>query len=60
MARLVALGMRNAEIARRLFVTEGTIKTHLNRAFRKLGVRNRAELTRLLLSGDPLPPARAA
>jgi len=47
---LAALGMRNAEIARQLHVTEGTIKTHLNNAFRKLGLRNRAELTRLVLS----------
>jgi DNA-binding NarL/FixJ family response regulator len=42
--RLVAAGLSNAEIAERLFVTQGTAKTHANRAMMKLGARDRAQL----------------
>lgn len=38
---LVAHGLTNAEIARQLWVTETTIKFHLSRIYRKLGVANR-------------------
>lgn len=39
--RLVAEGCTNAEIGRRLFIGESTVKTHLLRAFGKLGVTDR-------------------
>jgi DNA-binding NarL/FixJ family response regulator len=39
--RLVAEGCTNAEIGRRLFIGESTVKTHLLRAFTKLGVTDR-------------------
>ncbi|MFD3890206.1 response regulator [Streptomyces microflavus] len=39
--RLVAEGCTNAEIGRRLFIGESTVKTHLLRAFGKLGVNDR-------------------
>jgi len=42
--RSVAIGSRNAEIATKLGITEGTVKTHLNNVFQKLGVRDRVEL----------------
>jgi DNA-binding NarL/FixJ family response regulator len=42
--RHVIAGLRNAEVARELSITEETVKTHLNRVFRKLGVRDRVEL----------------
>jgi len=42
--RCVAAGLRNAEVAKELAITEETVKTHLNRIFRKLGVRDRMEL----------------
>lgn len=38
---LVAEGCSNAEAARRLFIGEATVKTHLLRAFAKLGVDDR-------------------
>ena len=37
-------GLRNREIARKLGVTEGTVKTYLHGVFEKLGVTNRTEL----------------
>jgi DNA-binding NarL/FixJ family response regulator len=39
--RLVARGMSNVEISRELHITEATVKTHLLRAFPKLGVSDR-------------------
>jgi DNA-binding NarL/FixJ family response regulator len=43
--REVALGRRNAEVARKLFISEVTVKRHLSNIFQKLGVRDRVELT---------------
>jgi two-component system NarL family response regulator len=50
--RSVALGKTNAEVAEQLSITEGTVKTHLNNVFKKLGVRNRLELALHALKGD--------
>lgn len=44
--RHVARGLRNAEVARALSISEVTVKTHLNNVFHKLGLRDRVELTR--------------
>ena len=44
--RYVAVGMRNAEVATRLSLSESTVKTHLTNIFQKLGIRDRIELTR--------------
>lgn len=44
-AALVASGHRNREIGTRLFVSESTVEAHLTRIYRKLGLRNRAELS---------------
>jgi DNA-binding NarL/FixJ family response regulator len=46
---LLAAGLRNAEIGRSLYVSEDTVKTHLKRAYRKLGVGNRAQATGIVL-----------
>jgi len=45
---LAALGRRNSEIAAALYVSVDTVKTHLARSFRKLGVHNRTELSALI------------
>ncbi len=39
--RLVASGRSNREIARELYVSLGTVKTHINNTYRKLGVNSR-------------------
>lgn len=47
-AELAAEGLRNAEIAARLFVTTKTVEAALSRVYRKLGIRSRTELARRL------------
>jgi DNA-binding NarL/FixJ family response regulator len=53
---LVARGYRNSAIAKRLWVTEWTVKFHLANAYRKLGVSNRTQAARYLL--DRATPSR--
>jgi DNA-binding NarL/FixJ family response regulator len=43
---LIAEGLSNGDIARRLFVSEATVKTHVNNIFSKAGVRDRAQAVR--------------
>lgn len=49
-ARLAASGMTNQDIARRLLISVRTVENHLHRVFRKLGVDNRADMSRVLAS----------
>jgi DNA-binding NarL/FixJ family response regulator len=49
--RAVAEGRTNAEIARQLWLTEQTVKFHLSKIYRRLGVSNRTEASRYALLG---------
>lgn len=40
---LIAGGLSNGQIARELFISESTVKTHINRIFTKTGSRDRAQ-----------------
>jgi DNA-binding NarL/FixJ family response regulator len=44
--RHIAAGLSNTEIAAALFVTEATVKTHINHIFTKTSLRDRAQLVR--------------
>jgi len=44
--RMVADGLRNREIADRLYINEGTVKAHLHNIYEKLRVNSRLQLTR--------------
>ncbi|MCW2506141.1 MAG: liaR [Actinomycetia bacterium] len=52
----VAQGLTNAEIGRRLFIGEATVKTHLLRAFAKLGVDDRTAAVTVAMQRGILPP----
>jgi DNA-binding NarL/FixJ family response regulator len=45
--KLVAAGFTNGDIARRLWVTEQTVKFHLRNVYRKLRVTNRTQASRV-------------
>ena len=47
-ARLCAEGLTNADIAKRLSLTEGTVKAHLHHVYQKLGLKGRAQLIRFV------------
>lgn len=48
----VSEGLSNAQIAKKLFLSESTIKQHLRATYKLLGVRNRTEAARLIRNDD--------
>ena len=55
--RLIAAGQSNREIARTLFVSEATVKTHVNRIFAKTASRDRAQAIRYAYTHGYADPA---
>lgn len=58
--RAMVAGRTNREIAGALFISESTVKKHVNAVYRKLGIANRMELVQLIGSiarGDTAPRA---
>jgi DNA-binding NarL/FixJ family response regulator len=49
---MIVLDFSNAEIARKLFVTESNVKNHLSSAFQKLGVQSRSAAAELILDRE--------
>ncbi|MGX1544147.1 response regulator transcription factor [Streptomyces adustus] len=55
---LIAEGLSNQEIARRLHVSTATVKTHINNLFAKTGIKDRAQAVRYAFAkGLARPPA---
>jgi DNA-binding NarL/FixJ family response regulator len=49
---MIVLDFSNAEIARKLYVTESNVKNHLSSAFQKLGVKSRSAAAELILDRE--------
>ncbi|MDQ3721864.1 MAG: response regulator transcription factor [Actinomycetota bacterium] len=49
---MVVMGMTNGQIARRLFLAESTVKSHMSSIFAELGVASRKEAAALVLDPD--------
>jgi len=58
--RLIAAGQSNREIARTLYVSEATVKTHVNRIFAKTGSRDRTQAIRYAYTHGYADPARSS
>ena len=56
LARLVARGLTNAEVAAALVISLSTVKTHLTNIQQRLGVRNRVEIAATLWSAGVVDP----
>ena len=56
---MMACGMRNDEIAGRLFLSVATVKTHVGRVLTKLGLRDRVQAVVLAYETGFVVPDRA-
>ncbi len=54
-AQLILKGFSNKEIAKALFISEKTVKTHLGHIFKKLGIKSRYQLTANYMGGEIFP-----
>ena len=55
---LLAAGLSNAEIGKRLYLSHATVKTHINRIFAKTGARDRAQAVRYAYQHGLATPAQ--
>jgi DNA-binding NarL/FixJ family response regulator len=53
---LIARGRSNDEIGRDLFISEGTVKTHVAAILRKLGVRDRVQAAVIAVESRAVGP----
>jgi DNA-binding CsgD family transcriptional regulator len=51
-AHVVADGLSNPEVGRRMFLSRHTVDFHLRQIYRKLAIHSRVELTRFVLEND--------
>jgi DNA-binding NarL/FixJ family response regulator len=56
-ARLVAEGLNNRQIAARIYISTHTVAHHLRNAFRKLQIASRVELARIVIEEKPVGSA---
>jgi len=59
-ARLVAEGLNNSQVAARMSISTHTVAHHLRQAFRKLSIASRVELARIVIEQAADGPADLA
>jgi DNA-binding CsgD family transcriptional regulator len=57
-AELAATGLTNQAIAAEVFLTRKAVEANLTRAYRKLGIRSRAQLSRALDTRESGPVSK--